>query len=145
MLDKLQQDLKDAMKAGDKIKLGVIRMVMAEGKKDQINRGQELNETEWMALFKKGVKTREESLVHFRKSGRDDLIQKEEAEIEILKNYMPQQVSGEALEKIVEDVISALQATSKAQMGQVIKTVMSKHGSQVDGKEVQKIVLDKLK
>ena len=144
MLERLREDLKTAMKAADKLSVTTIRMLLAEGQKEQINKKKELDESEWIAIFKRGVKSREESLEHFRRSDRSDLVAKEEAEINILKRYLPQQMTGAALEKLVDEVIASLNVSSKKEMGVVMKAVMSKHGSQVDGKEVQKAVLEKL-
>ncbi|MDP3980870.1 MAG: GatB/YqeY domain-containing protein [Chlamydiota bacterium] len=144
MLAKLQEDLKSAMKASDKLRVSTIRMMVAEGQKEQINNQKDLTLEQWQVILKRGIKTREESLEHFRKNNRNDLVEKEEAEIEVLKAYLPQQLTGEALEKLVDEVIGVLKVSQKKDMGLVMKTVMSSHGNQVDGKEVQRIVLQKL-
>lgn len=145
LLDKIRQEMRSALKSGEKRKLETLRMVVAEAQKDEIERQRPLNDDEVLALIKRGIKTRAESISQFEKGGRQDLVEKEKEQTEILKIYLPQQLSVEALKSAVQEVIATLKVSSKKDMGLVMKTVMGKYGSQVDGKEVQGIVASLLK
>jgi uncharacterized protein YqeY len=140
MLEQIRSDMKIAMKTGDKIKVETLRMVIAEAQKEQIDRQRPLKDEEVIGVIKKGMKTRLESIEQFEKGGRQDLVEKEKKELEVLKFYLPSQLTGEALKKVVEEVIATLKASSKKDIGLVMKTVMGQYGSQVDGKEVQTLV-----
>lgn len=144
MLEKIRSDMTVAMKAGDKVKLGTLRMIIAEIQKEQIDRQRPLKDEEVMGVIKRGMKTRSESIEQFEKGGRQDLVEKERKELEILKLYLPSQLTGEALKTVVEEVIGTLKASSKKDIGLVMKTVMAQYGSQVDGKEVQTLVSQRL-
>ncbi|MBI1884279.1 MAG: GatB/YqeY domain-containing protein [Chlamydiae bacterium] len=138
--EKLRQDLYAAMKVGDKRKVETLRMVISDIKKEEIDRKRPLKEDEILAWVRRGMKTRSESVSQFEKGGRTDLADKEKLEIEILKIYLPQPLTGEALKKAVEAVVLNLKVTSKKDMGLVMKTVMAQYGSQADGNEVKTLV-----
>ena len=145
LYEKIRMDMQAAMKSGEKRKLETLRMILAEVKKDEIDTQKPATDENVLGIMKKGIKTRQESVSQFEKGGRMDLVEKERIEIEVLKAYLPSQLTGEALKKIVDEVIATLKATSKKEMGLVMKTVMGQYGSQVDGKEVQSLVSEKLK
>lgn len=145
LYEKIRVHMQAAMKSGEKRKLETLRMILAEIKKEEIDTQKTATDENVLGIIKKGIKTRQESVSQFEKGGRMDLSEKEKIEIEVLKAYLPSQLTGEALKKIVDEVIATLKATSKKEMGLVMKTVMGQYGSQVDGKEVQSLVSEKLK
>lgn len=145
LFDQIRSEIQESMKSGNKRKLETLRMVLAESQKEQIERQRPLKDDEVLAIIKKGIKTRSESWDQFEKGGRSDLSQKEKEQIEILKVYLPQQLTGDKLVAIVDEVISTMKATSKRETGLVMKTIMGQYGAQVDGKEVQTLVSQKLK
>ncbi len=144
LMEKIRNNMKEAMKSGNKEVLGTIRMLISEIKKRQIDSGREFDDNDIIGVIKSMVKSREDSVKAYRDGGREDLAQKEEREIEVLKNYLPKQLSEKETEEIVEKAIKETEATSMRDMGKVMKWIMSQYGSQVDGKIVNKIVKEKL-
>ncbi len=144
LMEKIMQDMKEAMKSKEKEKLSTIRMLVSEIKKRQIDSGKEFDDNDILGVIKSMVKSREDSIKAYREGGREDLAEKEEREVEVLKAYLPKQLSEEEVEKIVEEAIKESGAQTVRDMGKVMKIVMGKYGSQVDGKIVNKIVKEKL-
>ncbi len=144
LMNKIMQDMKEAMKAKDKERLSTIRMLVSEIKKRQIDSGKEFEDNDILGVIKSMVKSREDSITAYREGGREDLAEKEEREVEVLKAYLPKQLSLEETEKVVEEAIKESGAETIRDMGKVMKIIMAKYGSQVDGKTVNKIVKDKL-
>jgi uncharacterized protein YqeY len=143
--ERLDSDLKDAMRAKDAAKLGVLRMLKSALKYAVIEKsGAEggLDDAATTQVIRKQVKQRQDSIESFEKGGRPELVAKEEAELEILNSYLPQSLGAEELVKLVRDTIAEVGATSKAQMGAVMKAVQAKAAGRADGKtlsqEVQK-------
>lgn len=144
LMEKIMQDMKEAMKSKEKERLSTIRMLISEIKKRQIDSGKEFDDNDILGVIKSMVKSREDSVKAYREGGREDLAEKEEREVEVLKAYLPKQLSEEEVEKIVEEAIKESGAQTVRDMGKVMKIVMGKYGSQVDGKIVNKIVKEKL-
>ena len=144
MIEKIQQEMKAAMKAGEKLKLGVLRMTLSELKNAAISKGDELDEGEILATIQKAVKKREEAAAAFRDGGREEQAATEEAEAEMLRAYLPDKLNPEELEKAIDEIIAETGATSKREMGQVMKEIMARYRGRVDGKEVQGLVASKL-
>lgn len=141
LLERLNEDMKQAMRAKDKDKLSVIRMVKASLQNEAINLGvNELQEDDELTILSRELKQRNESLKEFKDAGRDDLVEKLEKEIEILQVYMPEQLSENEIEQLVEQTISALNATSKSDFGKVMGAIMPKVKGKADGSVVQKLV-----
>ena len=143
--ERVDADLKEAMRAKDSIKLGVLRMLKSALKYAAIAKSDaeaELNETEATQIIRKQVKQRQDSIESFEKAGRAELVEKEKAEMAILNAYLPQPMSAEQISKIVRETIAETGATSRAQMGAVMKALQAKVAGRVDGKalsaEVQK-------
>ena len=141
----MDADLKDAMRARDATKLGVLRMLKSAMKYAAIEKSgaeAEISEAEAVQVIRKQVKQRQDSIESFEKGGRPELAAKEKEELSVLSGYLPQQMATEELTKIVRDTIAELNATSKAQMGAVMKALQAKISGRVDGKtlsqEVQK-------
>ena len=142
--DRINDDLKTAMKARDKERVSVLRMAMSDLKNARIEKGDDLTETEALQVIRRAVKQREDSAQQYRDGGRADLADAETKEAEILSGYLPQQIAGDALEKLVADTIAELGASSMKDMGRVIKEIMGQHGAAVDGKQVSALVKAKL-
>jgi uncharacterized protein YqeY len=142
---RIDSDLKDAMRAKDTTKLGVLRMLKSALKYAAIEKPGaegELNDAESIQVIRKQAKQRQDSIESFEKGGRMELAAKEKEELKILSGYLPQQLGADELSKIVRETIVSIGATSKAQMGLVMKELQSKVGGRADGKtlsqEVQK-------
>lgn len=134
---RLKEDLKAAMRAGDPLRRETIRMVLAALKNKRIEAGADLPEEDELAVIQKGVKSREDSATQYRDAGRDDLAEKEEAEIEVLRGYLPQQLSSEETEEAVRSIVAELGLTEKRDLGRLMKELMARHRGRVDGKLAQ--------
>lgn len=142
--DKIRDDMKLAMKAKDKDKLIVIRSLISEIKKKEIDSGVELNDENVFGVIRSGVKSREDSVESYKLGGREELAAKEQFEIDLLKEYLPKGLSREETEIAVVDAIKECAAESMKDMGSVMKIVLAKHGALVEGKLVSAIVKEKL-
>ncbi|WP_201318380.1 MULTISPECIES: GatB/YqeY domain-containing protein [unclassified Paenibacillus] len=138
--DRLNEDMKLAMKSQDKFKLSVIRMVRAAIKNIEIDQRKTLEEQEVLDVLNREVKQRKDSLQEFEKAGRQDLAENLRAEIAILMEYMPQQLSDEEVKAIVQQTIQEVGASSKADMGKVMGALMPKVKGRADGKVVNQFV-----
>ena len=145
LLERVDADLKDAMRAKNATKLGVLRMLKAALKNAAIEKsGAEaaLDDAETIQVIRKQTKQRQDSIESFEKGGRAELAAKEKEELSILNSYLPQAMSADELTKIVRETITEVGATSKAQMGAVMKALQAKVAGRADGKtlsgEVQK-------
>ena len=140
MYDKLMDDLKGAMKAHDMGAVNAIRGVIAKAKDLTVNAGKEMTDDAILQVLAKGVKQREESIAQFVAAGRAELAENEKKEMELLKKYLPEQLSEEAVAAIVKEAVAATGATSKKDMGKVMKDVMARVKGQADGKLVSRLV-----
>jgi len=143
--ERVDTDLKDAMRAKDATKLGVLRMLKSALKYAAIEKSgaeAELNDAEAAQVVRKQAKQRQDSIESFEKGGRAELAAKEKEELSILQAYLPQGMSADELAKVVRDTIAEIGATSKAQMSAVMKALQEKVAGRADGKtlsqEVQK-------
>jgi len=136
----LQEALKEAMRAGDKRRKKTLRMALAEIKNKEIEKGEELEDPEILTVLQKEVKSRQEMIEGAEKAGRSDLIKEAEADIEILKEFLPQPLSHDELRSLVRDVVSEVGAESMADMGKVMGTLMPKIRGRADGKKANEIV-----
>ncbi len=144
LIDRLNADLRTAMKARDAERVAVIRHALAELKNARIAKGGDLTEDEVGIVIKRGIRSRMESVEQFRLGKRDDLVAHEEREIEMLRAYLPEPLTDAELAAVVDEVIQRLEATSAKDMGVVMKEVLGKHGTRVEGKKVQGIVRARL-
>ncbi len=140
--DKLTADMKEAMKAREagKERLSVIRMVRGAIRQQEIDGKKELTDDDVLAVIGKEVKQRRDSIEEFQKGGRDDLVRQNEAEIAILMEYLPQQLSEEEVRSLVREAIEATGAASPKDMGRVMKELMPKVKGRADGKMVNTLV-----
>ncbi len=141
LLERLNTDMKQAMRNKEKDKLSVIRMVKSSLQNEAIKLGvKELSEEEELTILSREVKQRKDSLHEFDKAGREDLVDKLRTELDIVTLYMPQQLSEEELSEIVKQTISEVGAKSKADMGKVMAAIMPKVKGKADGSLVNKFV-----
>src|SRR5205809_2771303 len=134
---RVDSDLKEAMRAKDATKLGVLRMLKSALKYAAIAKSDpeaELSDAEAVQVIRKQAKQRQDSIESFEKGGRAELAEKEKEELAILNSYLPQGMSADELTKVVRETIAEAGATSKAQMGAVMKALQAKVGGRADGK-----------
>ena len=136
---KINEDLKDAMKAKDTVQVSCLRMLKTSIKNKQVEKGRELEDKEIEAIVSSLIRQGKEAINEFRNGGREDLAAKEENEIEIFYKYLPRQLTSEEIEETLREVISELSATSPRDMGKVMKASMARMAGQVQGKEVSEI------
>ncbi|KEF38135.1 hypothetical protein M670_02553 [Schinkia azotoformans MEV2011] len=144
LLERLTDDMKQAMRDKDKEKLSVIRMVKAALQNEAIKLGHDLSDEEELTVLNRELKQRKDSLLEFENAGRSDLADKLKAEIEILMIYMPEQLTEEEVEEIVKQTISETKASTKAEMGKVMGAIMPKVKGKADGTLVNRLVLKHL-
>ncbi len=142
--EKLMEDMKLAMKSGDKVRLETIRGLRAQIKNKQIELGKELTDEEVLQVLMSAAKKRKESIEQFRAGGRDDRAEEEQQELNIIQSYLPEQMSEAEISRLVEQTIQEVNAASIKDMGKVMGTIMPKVKGKADGKLVQQIVREKL-
>jgi len=138
--DRLTEDLRQSMRQGDERRKSTIRLVRAAIINAEIERGQDLGEDEVLAIIAKQAKQRRESVAEFAKGGRQDLVDQEEEELQILLSYLPAQMSRDEIEVAAQQVIAEVGATSMAQMGEVMRQLMSQLKGKADGSLVNQVV-----
>ena len=143
MRERILNDLKEAMKAQDKETLSVIRMVKGAMQMQELDKHAPLTDDEVIGVIAKEIKTRKESIVEFEKGGRNDLIEKTNAEIEILNKYMPAQLSEEEDAKIIDEAFATLNPTS-SDMGKVMGYITPKVKGKADLSSISKIVRERI-
>jgi len=144
MREKILKDIMISMKNQDKERLSVLRMVKGAMQLEEINKKSELTDTEVIAVISKQIKTRKESIAEFQKGNRNDLIEKTNNEIEILNEYMPEQMSEKEIEKAIIDVFAEINPTGQSDMGKVMKVLTPKLMGKADMSLVSKIVKEKI-
>jgi uncharacterized protein YqeY len=142
--EKIDADVKDALKSGAKDRLSTLRMLNAALKNKQIDKRRPLTEEEVVETVRSLIKQRRDSVEQFAKGGRQDLVDKESAEINVLETYLPQQLSREELEAMVRDVITSTAAQGAKDMGKVMKALIPLIGGRADGKLVSELVKNAL-
>ena len=144
MLDQLQEELKTAMKAGDKPRMTGLRNIIGKLKASQIDKREELTGDESLKILKSTAKQLKESVEQYKKGGRDDLAEKELFELSLLKKYLPEQISEGKIRDAVKNTIQSSGAESMQDMGKVMVMLMKELAGTADGKLVQQIVLEEL-
>ena len=142
--DKLMEDLKQALRQKDERRKSAIRLAMAAIRNAEIEKRRELEEGEMLAIIAKEAKQRRESMAEFERGGRQDLVDREEAELQILLAYLPEQLSREDIEAQTRQIIEEVGAASPAQMGQVMRRLMPLMQGKADGKLVNQVVKELL-
>lgn len=144
MFDKIKKDLINSMKEQDKFKLSVLRMLKSSIQKEEINKKSELTDDEVLNVIKREVKVRKASLEEYLEYNRNDLADNLQKEIDILKTYLPEELSHEELLKIIDEQFHIINPMCMKDMGKVIKAVSSIVGTRADMSEVSKIVKEKI-
>lgn len=141
--ERISEDMKGAMKTGDKFKLSVLRMLKSSLQLEKINLKKDLDDKEVMSVIKKAVKQRKDSIVEFEKYGKTDEIADLQKEIDVLKVYLPEELSEEKIKEEVEEAFQNLKPESIKDMGKVMKYLTDKIGTQADMSLVSKLVKSK--
>ena len=144
MFDKIKSDMVKAMKEQDKFKLSVIRMIKASIDKERIDKKIEITDEVVIDVLAKELKTREESKLEFSKAGRTDLVEGLDKEIAIIKEYLPEPLTDEEVDKIIDEAFMETEASSIKDMGKVMKVVTPKVKGRCDMKEVSSKIKAKL-
>lgn len=140
LLEQLTSDMKEAMRAKDKVTLGVVRMVKASVSNEQIKLGHDLTADEELAVLSREMKQRVEEMESYKDADRADLAEEIQGQIDVLKRYMPAQMSEEEVVAIVKETIAEVGASSKADLGKVMGALMPKVKGKADGKLVNTTV-----
>ena len=130
--ERIQDDMKAAMRAGEKERLGTIRMILAGIKQREVDERIQLDDAQVMNVLEKMIKSRKESLVHFQAGGRQDLIDKETAEINLIQPYLPAQLSDAEIDALIAEAIAATGASSVKDMGKAMGLIKSKAQGKAD-------------
>ena len=144
LFDTIQSDMYAAMKSGDKHKTGTLRVALSTLKDKKIEKREDLTEVEAIKIIQNLVKQRKEAADIYKENGRNDLMENENAELEILNAYLPQMMSEEDLRILVKKVVEDTEASSLSDIGKVMPEVMKQSAGKADGKMAQSIVRDLL-
>ena len=144
MLNQLQEELKVAMKGGDKSAMIGLRNIIGKLKSAQIDKGDSLNEKESMKILKSTAKQLKESVEQYNKGGREDLVQKELFELSLIEKYLPVQLSEDKIRDLIKTTIQSAGAESMQDMGRLMGILMQELAGTADGKLVQQIVQEEL-
>ena len=144
LTERINNDLKEAMKSKDSFRLGVIRMVKGAMQLAKPNPREELTDDDVIAVISKQIKMRNDSIKEFEKANRTDLVEQNQKEIAILNTYMPEQLSDEEVNKIIDEAFVKLNPTSSKDMGIIMKEISPKVKGKADMGKVNSIIKDKL-
>jgi hypothetical protein len=139
LLQQINQDFKDALKAKDELRVSCLRMLKTALKNLQVEKRRELSDAEIQTAISSQVRKGQEAAAEYKKGGREDLARKEEQEIEILYGYLPKQLQPEEIEAGLREIINELSAEGPKDLGKVMKTAMARMAGQAQGKEVSRI------
>ncbi|HTO74518.1 MAG TPA: GatB/YqeY domain-containing protein [Thermoanaerobaculia bacterium] len=139
MQDRLESDLKSALKAGDKRRVSTLRLLLAALKNERIQAQRALTGEEVEAAIRRAIKQRREAIEQYERGGRKDLVESESEELAILQGYLPQGLSEAEVEQAVRDVMAEKGFTSVKDVGLVMKELMARHRGRLDGKLAQEI------
>ena len=143
-IDDMQKEILTAMKEKDTLKLNVLKMVKGAIQLEKINNGRELNDELFIDVVVKQIKERNESIEEFKRGNRQDLVDKTQAEIDILNTYLPEQLSEEEVDKTIEEIFAEVKPTSQKDMGAIMKEATAKLKGKADMKMVSTKIKDKL-
>ena len=144
LVETINEDVKTAMKNQDKEKLNVIRMVKSALQMEKINLKHDLSDEEAIDVINKQIKMRNDSVAEFSKASRDDLVEQYQKEIDILKTYMPEELSEEEVNKIIDEAFDEVNPTSLKQMGQIMKIVTPKVKGRYDMGSISNKIRERL-
>lgn len=138
--EQLKNDLKEAMRTKENTKRDAIRAINTMIKQIEVDQRVELDDAEIIKLIQKGIKQRQEAIEQFKTASRDDLIEKEQSQIDIFNLYLPKQLSDEELEEILKGIIQEVNAASAKDMGKIMPLAKEKIGGSADGKRINEMV-----
>jgi len=141
---RIDHDAKKALKSKEALRLSVLRMLKSEIRYKEIDKGSELSNDEVISVLSSSIKKRKDSIEQFEKGGRDDLVSKEKAELEVILGYMPEQLTEEKLSQIINQAIKEANATGPSDLGKVMKLIMPQVKGKADGKMVNQLVSSQL-
>lgn len=144
LAEKINNDLKEAMKNKDSFRLGVIRMIKGAMQLEKSSPREELTDDDVIKVISKQIKMRKESITQFEAAGRTDLVEQNKKELEILTAYMPEQLSLEELEKIIDKVFEEVKPTSAKDIGTIMKNISPLVKGKADMSEVNKLIRERL-
>ena len=142
--ERLQQDMKDAMRGGDKRRLGVIRLVLAAIKQREVDERTELDDDQVLAVLDKMAKQRRESIDQYGKAGRDDLVEQEQFELDVLKTYLPEQLTEAEIQSLIDEALAATGAGSMKDMGKVMGVLKPRLAGRADMGAVSALIKARL-
>jgi len=142
--ERLNEEMKQAMRSADKLRLSTIRMIRSSIKNKEIEQRKKLDDEAIFKVIQGMVRKSEESIEQFKAGGRMDLVEKEQKEVETMKSFLPQPLSREEILKIIDQTIEETQASSLKDIGKVMKSVMPKLEGKADGKLINQMVKEKL-
>lgn len=142
--EKINEDMKSAMRSKDVALLGTIRLIQAAIKQKEVDERILVDDSSIISIIEKMLKQRNDSIEAFKKANRTDLVDKEEFEVSVLKNYMPEQMNAEEVEKIIQEIIKKIGATSMKEMGPVMAQAKEILSGKANMAEVSKIIKAKL-
>ena len=141
---RLQEEIKITLKAGEKDRTAVLRLLLAAVKQREIDNGTALNDSDFLSIVEKMIKQRRDSIQHYEQAGRSDLQKQEELEISLLQPYLPEKIKPEELAALIAEAISSAQAISVRDMGAVMALIKPKLAGRADMSAVSKLVREKL-
>lgn len=142
--DRVEQDLRAALKAGDKDKVSTLRLLLSDLKNEEMRRSSPLDEDTFVAVARKAIKQRQESSQQFRAGGREEAARREEAEAELLSSYLPAAPSDDLLRRAAREALAASTLSGNAAMGPAIKALRERFGAAADGATLSRIVREVL-
>ena len=142
LFEKIDHDMIEALKAGEKNRLTVLRGLKSDLKYKQIDKGDDLTDEDVISVLASAAKQRRDSIEQFAKGGRDDLVQQEKFQLDVITHYLPKQLDENELRKIVARAIAEVSAESPQQIGAVMKVVMPQVKGVADGKMVNKLAME---
>ncbi len=144
MFDQIQNDMKTALKNGEKVKANTLRLVISKLKNKAIEVGSSLDDKQILQVIQKTAKQHKESIRMYKDGNREDLVEQEQAELNIVERYLPSMMSEEEVNIVVESIIQETGATTMADFGKVMPQVMKKGAGKIDGSIAQSILKSKL-
>ncbi|MBQ8131169.1 MAG: GatB/YqeY domain-containing protein [Bacilli bacterium] len=144
MVEQLQKDMIEAMKAHEKERLTVIRMIKAAMAQERIDHKREENDELLIEVVNKQIKMRRDSITEFEKGGRTDLVEKTQSEIDVLMNYLPEQLSSEEVAKVIDEIFAEVKPEGQKDMGKVMGLAKTKLNGKADMKDVSTMIRERL-
>ena len=138
--EQIKNDIKEAMRAKDAAKRNTLRNIHAAIKQIEVDERKELSDADVEKILMKYAKQREDAIVQFKEAGRDDLVAKDEAELTLVKSYLPEPMNDDELESVLKEIIAATGASSMKDMGKVMGAAKSAIGSRADGGRINQVV-----